>query len=191
MQGTVQGTVLIARLPPRISCHQVLFCPAIATCRLSFPAHSPSGLPLSSVDLLLVCDSYLGLDQQYSIPLHPGSGGTSGSSGKLPLLGQAARRARRAEQQEARRQHAASDAAGQGQQQGQAQGAAAPMDVDSHPQGQKQQHQQGQQQASLGSAGTGEALPQRAPRQPRGRGAVQQPAHAEATLDCRLAPGGG
>lgn len=149
-----------------------------AACRLTFPAHGPSGQPLDSVDLLLVCDSYLGLDQQYSIPLRPGS---AGAGGALPPLGQAARRARRAEQQEARRQHATAEAAGLGQQQQVQQQAAAPMDVDHQQRG-----QQGKQRASAGGAAGGEALPQRGPRQPRGGRAGQQLAHAEATLDCRL-----
>jgi hypothetical protein len=59
------------------------------------------------VDLLLICDSYLGLDQQYSIPLGGSTGG--GEAATPPLVGQAARRARRQEQAAARRQHAAQE----------------------------------------------------------------------------------
>ncbi|KAL4422681.1 hypothetical protein ABPG75_008878 [Micractinium tetrahymenae] len=143
--------------------------------RLTFPAHGPSGRPLDSVDVLLVCDSYLGLDQQYRIPLQPGGSGTANAGAALPPLGQAARRA---EQQEARRQYAAAEAAGPGQrgQQAQQQRGAAPMD--------SQQQQQQPQQGSSGGLAAGQALPQRAPRRPRGGGAVQQLAHVEPTMDC-------
>lgn len=123
--------------------------------------------------MLLVCDCYLGLDQQYHIPLGSGtSGGTGGGAAgePLPLVGQAARRQRRVAQQEARRQHAAEEAQ-QAEQQAGAGGA--PMDVDAHQ----------QQQAP-------DALPQRAPRRPRGSTAQQLAAEAAPTLDCRLGDAG-
>ena len=72
--------------------------------RLTVPACSPGGRPLETVDLLLVCDSYLGLDQQYSVPLQPGSSGGGGGAAAPPRVGQPAQRQRRPEQQEQRRQ---------------------------------------------------------------------------------------
>ena len=150
------------------------------------PAYTPGGRPLQGCDLLLICDSYLGLDQQYSIALGSTGDGASGASGaaSLPLVGDAARRARRAEQAEARRTRAAAE----GQQQA---GAQAPMDVDG---GTYHQQQQQQQAAGIGAAdsaaGPDGALPQRAPRRPRGA-AAQQLAAAEPTFDCRLDGGGG
>lgn len=155
-------------------------CPTILR-RLTFPAYTPGGRPLESVDLLLICDSYLGLDQQYTIPLGGSSAAGGSAAGALPLVGQAARRARRQEQQDARRQHAAD---GQQQQGGQELGAGAPMDMDV-PQDQPQQTLQQQQQQAAAGAGAGEVLPQRAPRRQRG-GAARQLDRMEPTLDCRL-----
>lgn len=171
---------MLRNLVPSYFTCRCLPLPKLTTlCRLACPAYTPGGRPLESVDLLLVCDSYLGLDQQYTIPLGSG-GGSGGATGAppLPLVGQAARRARRQEQQEARRQHAAGEAAEEQQ------GAAAPMEVDA------QQEQRQQQVGPAAAGGAGEALPQRAPRRQRGP-AARQLAQAEPTLDCRLDGGGG
>lgn len=150
--------------------------------RLTFPAYTPGGRPLESVDLLLICDSYLGLDQQYTIPLGAGSGTGGSAAQALPLVGQAARQ----DQQEARRRHAATEGEQQQQQGGEDVGAGAPMDVDAP---QSQQQQRAAQQQQPGPAG--DVLPQRAPRRPRGAAARQPLDQAEATLDCRLDAGGG
>lgn len=152
--------------------------------RLTFPAYTPGGRPLESVDLLLICDSYLGLDQQYTIPLGAGSAADGSAAGALPLVGQAARRARRQEQQDARRRHAAAEEGQQQRQGGEEVGAGAPMEVAA------QQAQQQQRAAQQQPEPAGDVLSQRAPRRPRGA-AARQLDQAEPTLDCRLDPGGG
>lgn len=136
--------------------------------RLTFPAYGGGGSPLGSIDLLLVCDSYLGLDQQYRIPLGRDSG--TGAAA-LPLVGQAARRQRRQEQAEGRRQHAAGKPQEQPASSSSTTGGS-PADADAGDMGQT----------------TVEALPQRAPRRPRGAAAQQleETQWQAPTLDCRL-----
>eukprot|EP00887_Chlorella_sp_A99_P000213 scaffold13.g213.t1 len=144
------------------------------TTRLSFPAHAGSGEPLGEVQLLLVCDSYQGLDQQYTVAL----GGAGGAPPVAPV-GQAARRARRAAQAEERRARGAGE--------GQVDGGAA---LQQH---ELEEQRQGKPGGAAGpsaegggaaSSGAGEsALPQR---QPRGRraGRAAQPSAQGGTLSC-------
>ncbi|PRW32956.1 activating signal cointegrator 1 complex subunit 3 isoform B [Chlorella sorokiniana] len=55
------------------------------TTKLTFPAYTPGGRPLESVDLLLICDSYLGLDQQYTVGLGGSSAAGGSAAEALPL----------------------------------------------------------------------------------------------------------
>ena len=170
--------------------------PASPCCRLNVPAYAPSGQPLTSLDVLLVCDSYIGLDQQYSVPLSPGStgsgaggagGGSRGGALPLPPAGQAARRQRRDEQLEPRRQRPAAAEGEQQQQQQQRQ----------RQQGRGQQRQQqggaptpARQATAAAAAPPPGLLPQRAPRARRNGPAAQLEAAAAPTLECRRAGSG-
>ena len=60
------------------------------TARLTLPADAicGGGEALAAVDLLLVCDSYLGLDQQHRMKLGGGGGGRGGGGLEESATGQ-------------------------------------------------------------------------------------------------------
>lgn len=156
--------------------------------RLTFPSHVSAREPLSGVQLLLVCDSYQGLDQQFTVELPGAASGQAAAP-----AGQAARRARRQQQDEEQRPRAASGESGD--QTTPSPPVASPTglgDGDGGTGGQPSMEQEmpgSQPGTSSRARGTGSdtPLPQRQPRgrRPRGEAGVSQ------TLRCCQAGAGG